>query len=59
MVSIDKNARRPQTKETDMASGNTIIMAKRGQYPEYLMQVFESTNQLFFLPEAVRAVGGE
>lgn len=36
-----------------MAKGNTIIKAKSGQYPEYLMQVFESTNQLFFLLEAV------
>ena len=26
-----------------MASGNTIIMSERAQYPEYLMQVFEST----------------
>lgn len=40
-------------KEIGVAQGTAIIIAKRGQYPEYLMQVFESTNQLFFLLEAV------
>ena len=33
-----------------------ILMTKNGKYPEYLIRVFESMNQLFFLLEAVDEV---
>ena len=42
-----------------MAKGKTFMLAKSGDYPEYLMQVFESTNQLFFFLEAVELLDAQ